>query len=137
VEAAAKIGAALAPQDSSNNYWRLTRGRAGCGVQLHGILQAAGIDRPPATRFGSSGKSHRLADTTSATARLVAAPRQEEDTMIVTSIESLGPTTGARAARHLDIAFRDMMAGPWSVQDERYLRLVTGQPHPMGNVTVV
>jgi hypothetical protein len=57
--------------------------------------------------------------------------------MIVTSIESLGPTTGARAARHLDIAFRDIMAGPWGVQDERYLRVVTGQPHPMGNVAVV
>jgi ribosomal protein S18 acetylase RimI-like enzyme len=57
--------------------------------------------------------------------------------MIVESIASLGSTTGARAARHLDIAFRDMMAGPWSVQNDRYLRLVTGQPHPMGNVAVV
>jgi GNAT superfamily N-acetyltransferase len=57
--------------------------------------------------------------------------------MIVESIESLGTTTGARAARHLDIAFRDVMEGPWSVQNDRYLRLVTGQPHPMGNVAVV
>jgi GNAT superfamily N-acetyltransferase len=57
--------------------------------------------------------------------------------MIVSSIQSLGTMTGARAAGHLDIAFRDMMTGPWSVQDERYLRLVTGQPHPMGNVAVV
>ena len=48
-----------------------------------------------------------------------------------------GTTIGARAARHLEIAFRHVMAGPRAVQNERYLRFVTGEAHPMGNVAVV
>jgi len=57
--------------------------------------------------------------------------------MIVESVESVGPAMGARAALHLDLAFRHMMRGPGCVQNAGYLRLVTGEAHPMGNVAVV
>lgn len=57
--------------------------------------------------------------------------------MIVESIGSDGATIGARAAEHLDIAFRHLMGGPHAVQTAAYLRLVTGEAHPMGNVAIV
>jgi predicted GNAT family acetyltransferase len=55
-------------------------------------------------------------------------------------VESLGPdldTIGARAARHLEIAFGAVMKGPQTVHDPRFMRLVTGEMHPMGNLAVV
>jgi GNAT superfamily N-acetyltransferase len=57
--------------------------------------------------------------------------------MIIESIGGDGAAMGARAARHFDIAFRQMMSGPRTVQNPRYLRLVTGEAHPMGNVAIV
>lgn len=57
--------------------------------------------------------------------------------MIAESVESVGGAMGARAALHLDMAFRQMMRGPDCVQNAAYLRLVTGEAHPMGNVAVV
>ncbi len=57
--------------------------------------------------------------------------------MILESIGADGAAIGARAAHHLDIAFRQMMNGPRTVQNARYLRMVTGEAHPMGNVAIV
>jgi hypothetical protein len=44
---------------------------------------------------------------------------------------------GARAARHLDRVFRELAHGPRSVQNEHFMRLLTGEPHPMGNIAIV
>lgn len=55
-------------------------------------------------------------------------------------VESLGPdlaATGARAAGQLEIAFRSFMQGPGSIHRDRWMTLVTGQPHPLGNVAIV
>lgn len=57
--------------------------------------------------------------------------------MIIESVDSADPTMGALAARHMDTAFRRMMAGPRCVQTATYLRLVTGEPHPLGNLALV
>jgi predicted GNAT family acetyltransferase len=57
--------------------------------------------------------------------------------MVTDSIRSMGETTGARAARHMDIAFRQMMAGPGCAQTGNWFRLITGELHPMGNVALV
>lgn len=57
--------------------------------------------------------------------------------MITESIRSMGDATGARAARHMDVAFRRMMSGPGSEQNERWFRLITGEMHPMGNVALI
>jgi GNAT superfamily N-acetyltransferase len=57
--------------------------------------------------------------------------------MIVDSIESIAADVGARTARHFDTAFRRMMSGPMAFATPRYLRFVTGEAHPMGNVAIV
>jgi predicted GNAT family acetyltransferase len=56
---------------------------------------------------------------------------------IVPSIASLGNAVGARASGHLDLAFRHMMQGQGAELGEHFLRLVTGEPHPLGNLAVV
>jgi len=56
---------------------------------------------------------------------------------IVQSIGSSGDAMGARAARHLDLAFRHMMVGQGAELGESFMRLVTGEPHPLGNVAIV
>jgi predicted GNAT family acetyltransferase len=57
--------------------------------------------------------------------------------VILETIGSDHAGIGARAAGHFEIAFRQMMAGPRTVQTGAYLRLVTGEAHPMGNVAIV
>jgi len=58
----------------------------------------------------------------------------------VSIVRSIGPDAaalGARAAHHLNITFRNCMRGPGSVHRDRYMNLVTGEMHPMGNVAIV
>lgn len=57
--------------------------------------------------------------------------------MIVEQIGSDHAAIGTRAAEHFEIAFRGMMADPRKVQNDAYLRLVTGEPHPMGNIAIL
>ena len=58
--------------------------------------------------------------------------------MIVESIATLGDAaTGARAARHFDLAFGRILAGPRAVQGASWLRFVSGTAHPMGNVAIL
>lgn len=57
--------------------------------------------------------------------------------MIVEEIGTDHARIGARAARHFEIAFRRIMTGAGSVQKTSYLRLVTGEAHPMGNLAIV
>jgi hypothetical protein len=58
-------------------------------------------------------------------------------TPIVVSIASGGGSIGASAARHLDLAIRDIMRGQGAVEDARYLRLITGEQHPFGNMAIL
>lgn len=57
--------------------------------------------------------------------------------VIVESIDALGATVGTRAALHMDIAFRDLMRGAGVVRTDRYMRCITGETHPMGNLAIV
>lgn len=55
-------------------------------------------------------------------------------------VQSIGPdgaAIGARAALHLDLAFRQMMVGRGADLGEGFLRLVSGEPHPLGNFAIV
>ena len=56
---------------------------------------------------------------------------------IVQSIDSNRDAVGAGAARHLDLAFRHMMHGPGTEQNANFIRVVTGELHPLGNVAIV
>ena len=56
---------------------------------------------------------------------------------IVQSIGSNRNAVGARAARHVDLAFRHIMHGPGIEQNENFMRVITGEPHPMGNLAIV
>jgi len=55
-------------------------------------------------------------------------------------VVSFGPDVagiGARAAGQVRIAFRSFMRGPGSIHRERSMTLISGEPHPLGNVAVV
>jgi len=56
---------------------------------------------------------------------------------IVPSIASARRTIGMRAAQHIDLTFREMMSGQGAEAGDGYLRMVTGEPHPLGNVAIV
>jgi hypothetical protein len=56
---------------------------------------------------------------------------------IVPSMATLGNAIGARASGHLDLAFRHMMQRQGAELGAHFLRLVTGEAHPLGNVAVV
>ena len=61
----------------------------------------------------------------------------QQQPSIVESIGSSRDSIGARAAGHLDIAFRDIMLAQGAELGEGYLLQVTGEPHPLGNVAIV
>ncbi|MFG0283124.1 MAG: GNAT family N-acetyltransferase [Phycisphaerales bacterium JB039] len=54
----------------------------------------------------------------------------------IASIEALGPAPGQRIACHLDSTFR-ALAGRAGTATPAYFRLVTGEPHPFGNLAVI
>ena len=60
-----------------------------------------------------------------------------QQTAIVQSIGMNRHPVGARAARHLDLVFRYMMNGPGTEKNEHFIRVMTGEPHPMGNLAIV
>ncbi len=53
------------------------------------------------------------------------------------SIESNTYAVGARAARHLDLALRSIFSGQGAVDGGNYIRLITGEQHPFGNMAVL
>ena len=55
----------------------------------------------------------------------------------VESIAANSDSIGTRAARHLELAFRDIMREQGAMLGERYLCQVTGEPHPFGNLAVI
>ena len=53
------------------------------------------------------------------------------------SIAEAGEEIGGIACRHLETVFRDLLAGPDVVREGAFLRLVTGEAHPFGNLAIV
>lgn len=53
------------------------------------------------------------------------------------SIAAVAGSISGVAAAHLDRAFRYVLRGPKVVSDRRFVRLITGEPHPFGNCAVV
>ena len=56
---------------------------------------------------------------------------------ITDSIDAGGATIGARVARHMLLGFRHFMDGRGAVHGEGFFCVVTGEPHPLGNVAFV
>jgi GNAT superfamily N-acetyltransferase len=55
----------------------------------------------------------------------------------IPELAALGAATGTAIGRHLNSAFRAMLRGEHRTEDSRFLRLITGEPHPFGNFAVV
>ena len=49
------------------------------------------------------------------------------------SIAAIGDRIDLLIAGHIDLAFRRLMPGPGVEIEPRFLRLITGEPHPFGN----
>lgn len=56
---------------------------------------------------------------------------------IVQSVASASASIGVRAAKHIDVIFRELMSGPGTEHTEGYTRKITGEPHPLGNVAIL
>lgn len=56
---------------------------------------------------------------------------------MVPSIASTRDEIGARAARHLDTTFRAVMRPPAAEHQRDFMRIITGELHPMGNAAIV
>lgn len=52
------------------------------------------------------------------------------------SIAASGPRIDALIARHIDLFFRRAMRGSGVTIEPRFVRLVTGEPHPFGNLAL-
>ena len=59
------------------------------------------------------------------------------DATRVQSIVSIRDEIGTRAARHLDTVFRAVMRPPAAVHRPGYMRIITGELHPLGNAAIV
>lgn len=53
------------------------------------------------------------------------------------SIAAVGTKIGPQIERHMDLAFRAGMHGPQVASGPRFVRLVTGEPHPLGNFALL
>lgn len=58
------------------------------------------------------------------------------DITIATSVAACGDAMGPRAAGHLDLVFRAMTRTCGGEIGPRYLRWITHEPHPMGNLVI-
>lgn len=53
------------------------------------------------------------------------------------SVAAVGSGLGPAIGRHLDMGFRAMAKGDKVVHDASFLRLLSGEPHPLGNFAVL
>ena len=58
------------------------------------------------------------------------------DMSIASSIAACGDDIGRRAATHLDLAFRSFTGRSGGELGPKYLRWITREPHPMGNLVI-
>jgi hypothetical protein len=56
---------------------------------------------------------------------------------MVRSIASARNEIGVRAARHLDTTFRAIMRPPAAEHQPGFIRVITGEPHPLGNAAII
>lgn len=53
------------------------------------------------------------------------------------SIAAIGDQIAGLITEHIDLAFRRVMPGPNVVIERRFVRLLTGEPHPFGNFALI
>jgi len=53
------------------------------------------------------------------------------------SITGIGGNIGIIASGHIDRAFRLILRSPLVVAEHRFVRLITGEAHPLGNLAIV
>jgi hypothetical protein len=53
------------------------------------------------------------------------------------SIPAIGRNIGTIASGHIDRAFRQILRSPLAVAEHRFVRLITGEAHPFGNLAIV
>ncbi|MBK1879529.1 GNAT family N-acetyltransferase [Pelagicoccus mobilis] len=53
------------------------------------------------------------------------------------SIASIRDTIGLRAGRHFELAMRHCIDDPKVVKNESYIRILTGEPNPLGNLAAI
>jgi GNAT superfamily N-acetyltransferase len=53
------------------------------------------------------------------------------------SIAAIGGQIAGLITEHIDLAFRRIMPGPNVVIERRFVRLLTGEPHPFGNFALI
>jgi hypothetical protein len=53
------------------------------------------------------------------------------------STAAMGENIGLVASAHIDRAFRQILRGPMVVAERRFVRLITGEAHPFGNLAIV
>jgi len=53
------------------------------------------------------------------------------------SLAAIGAAAGSAIGRHLETTFRDMVRGENVVNEAAFLRLISGEPHPLGNMALL
>jgi hypothetical protein len=53
------------------------------------------------------------------------------------SLSAVGPAIGRAIGHHLDVAFRDIARGSNVACEPAFLRVLSGEPHPLGNFAVL
>ncbi len=53
------------------------------------------------------------------------------------SIKSLGTKIGSLIARNIDLLFRDVLRGEHVTSEPQFIRCITGEPHPFGNLAII
>jgi GNAT superfamily N-acetyltransferase len=60
--------------------------------------------------------------------------RPDHDT---SSIATMGEAIGRISEQHMVTTFRQLMRGPEAMHEDRFMRLMTGEPHPLANFAVL
>lgn len=55
----------------------------------------------------------------------------------IPELAALGAGAGPAIGRHMDRAFRALVLGARWTGDARFLRMITGEPHPLGNLALI
>ncbi len=53
------------------------------------------------------------------------------------SLAAIGPAAGSAIGRHLETTFRDMVHGENVAKEAAFLRLISNEPHPLGNMALL
>ncbi len=53
------------------------------------------------------------------------------------SLAAIGAAAGSAIGRHLETTFRDMVRGENVTSEVAFLRLISGEPHPLGNMALL